>query len=170
MQEHNTLSDLNMLGLLTGLYNRRRLQNRLDILLALNGDNHSVLLFDIDHSRAYNDHYGHTIGDQALIRVPVAIYNAVCSRDIVARLGGEEFMVPLTNSSEGAAWQTAERIRQRVYGLKIPHTLNENVAINATTSTGLMPLTGNNIEQALARVDGTLYKTRSKRHSIILAS
>ncbi|MDM9304935.1 GGDEF domain-containing protein [Klebsiella quasipneumoniae subsp. similipneumoniae] len=89
-----------MLDPLTGLYNRRGLQNRLDTLLALDGDNHFVLLLDIDHFKAYNDHYGHMMGDQALIRVSAAIRNAVRSRDIVARFGGEEFMVLLTNSSE----------------------------------------------------------------------
>jgi diguanylate cyclase (GGDEF)-like protein len=58
-----------------------------------------VLLLDIDHFKAYNDHYGHMMGDQALIQVSAAIRNAVRSRDIVARFGGEEFMVLLTNSS-----------------------------------------------------------------------
>ena len=100
MHERNTLNDLSMLDPLTGLYNRRGLQNRLDTLLALDGDNHYVLLLDIDHFKAYNDHYGHMMGDQALIRVSAAIRNAVRSRDIVARFGGEEFMVLLTNSSE----------------------------------------------------------------------
>lgn len=59
MHERNTLNDLSMLDPLTGLYNRRGLQNRLDTLLALDGDNHYVLLLDIDHFKAYNDHYGH---------------------------------------------------------------------------------------------------------------
>jgi diguanylate cyclase (GGDEF)-like protein len=48
-----------------------------------------VLLLDIDHFKAYNDHYGHMMGDQALIRVSAAIRNAVRSRDIVARFGGK---------------------------------------------------------------------------------
>lgn len=55
MHERNTLNDLSMLDPLTGLYNRRGLQNRLDTLLALDGDNHYVLLLDIDHFKAYND-------------------------------------------------------------------------------------------------------------------
>lgn len=79
-----------------------------------------MLLLDIDHFKAYNDHYGHMMGDRALIRVSAAIRNAVRSRDIVARFGGEEFMVLLTNSSKETARQAAERIRQRVYDLKIP--------------------------------------------------
>ncbi|MCK7693385.1 GGDEF domain-containing protein, partial [Klebsiella pneumoniae] len=170
MHERNTLNDLSMLDPLTGLYNRRGLQNRLDTLLALDGDNHYVLLLDIDHFKAYNDHYGHMMGDQALIRVSAAIRNAVRSRDIVARFGGEEFMVLLTNSSEETAWKTAERIRQRVYDLKIPHMFNESVATNVTISIGLTPLINDNIEQALARADGALYEAKNKGRNIILAS
>lgn len=154
MHERNTLNDLSML----------------DTLLALDGDNHYVLLLDIDHFKAYNDHYGHMMGDQALIRVSAAIRNAVRSRDIVARFGGEEFMVLLTNSSEETAWKTAERIRQRVYDLKIPHMFNESVATNVTISIGLTPLINDNIEQSLARADGALYEAKNKGRNIILAS
>ncbi len=168
MHERNTLNDLSMLDPLTGLYNRRGLQNRLDTLLALDGDNHYVLLLDIDHFKAYNDHYGHMMGDRALIRVSAAIRNAVRSRDIVARFGGEEFMVLLTNSSEETAWKTAERIRQRVYDLKIPHMFNESVATNVTISIGLTPLINDNIEQALARADGALYEAKIKAATLFL--
>lgn len=163
-------STISVCSILTGLYNRRGLQNRLDTLLALDGDNHYVLLLDIDHFKAYNDHYGHMMGDRALIRVSAAIRNAVRSRDIVARFGGEEFMVLLTNSSEETARQTAERIRQRVYDLKIPHMFNESVATNVTISIGLTPLINDNIEQALARADGALYEAKNKGRNIILAS
>ena len=170
MQERKTLNDLSMLDPLTGLYNRRGLQNKLDNLLALDDGTRFVLLLDIDHFKAYNDHYGHMMGDQALIRVSAAIRNAVRSRDIVARFGGEEFMVLLTNSSEETAWKTAERIRQRVYDLKIPHMFNESVATNVTISIGLTPLINDNIEQALARADGALYEAKNKGRNIILAS
>ncbi|VEB50859.1 diguanylate cyclase [Salmonella enterica subsp. enterica] len=67
------LNGLSMLDPLTGLYNRRGLQNRLDTLQAPGSHEHYVLLLDIDHFKAYNDHYGHMMGDQALIRVSAAI-------------------------------------------------------------------------------------------------
>jgi ABC-type transporter Mla subunit MlaD len=76
----------------------------------------------------------------------------------------------LTNSSEETAWQAAERIRQRVYDLKIPHMFNESVATNVTISIGLTPLIDDNIEQALARADGALYEAKNKGRNIILAS
>src|SRR5690606_8273956 len=97
LEERETLNDLSMLDPLTGLYNRRGLQNKIDNLLTLDNGVRYVLLLDIDHFKAYNDHYGHMMGDQALIRVSAAIRDAVRSRDIVARFGGEEFMILLSN-------------------------------------------------------------------------
>ncbi|MCI1035034.1 MULTISPECIES: GGDEF domain-containing protein [Raoultella] len=170
LKERNTLNDLSMLDPLTGLYNRRGLQNRLDTLLALDGNSHHVLLLDIDHFKAYNDHYGHMMGDQALIQVSAAIRNAVRSRDIVARFGGEEFMVLLTNSTAETAQQAAERIRQRVYDLKIAHMFNESVATNVTISIGLTPLIDADIDGALKRADSALYEAKNLGRNIILAS
>ncbi|ELT9609122.1 GGDEF domain-containing protein, partial [Raoultella planticola] len=170
LQERNTLNDLSMLDPLTGLYNRRGLQNRLDTLLAVSDSDHHVLLLDIDHFKAYNDHYGHMMGDQALIQVSAAIRNAVRSRDIVARFGGEEFMVLLTNSTTEAASLAAERIRQQVYDLKIPHMFNESVATNVTISIGMTPLMDSDIDGALKRADTALYEAKGQGRNIILAS
>lgn len=170
LQERNTLNDLSMLDPLTGLYNRRGLQNRLDTLLAVSDSDHHVLLLDIDHFKAYNDHYGHMMGDQALIQVSAAIRNAVRSRDIVARFGGEEFMVLLTNSTTEAASLAAERIRQQVYDLKIPHMFNESVATNVTISIGMTPLMDSDIDGALKRADTALYEAKGQGRNIILAN
>ncbi len=170
LEERQTLTDLSMLDPLTGLYNRRGLQNRLETLMALDTSDHYVLLLDIDHFKAYNDHYGHMMGDQALIQVSAAIRNAVRSRDIVTRFGGEEFMVLLTSATAEGAMQTAERIRQRVYDLKIPHMFNHSVATNVTVSIGLAPLTGEDLEDALAQADKALYEAKHLGRNNILAS
>ncbi|OWW13944.1 GGDEF domain-containing protein, partial [Klebsiella variicola] len=69
-----------------------------------------------------------------------------------------------------AAWQSADRIRQRVYDLKIPHVVHESVATNVTSSNGQTPLIDENIEQALARADDALYEAKNKGRNIILAS
>lgn len=170
LEERQTLNDLSMLDPLTGLYNRRGLQNRLDTLLSLDASGHFVLLLDIDHFKAYNDHYGHMMGDQALIQVSAAIRNAVRSRDIVTRYGGEEFMVLLTSTTSELALETAERIRQRVYDLKIPHMFNHSVATNVTVSIGLAPLIGEDMKEALAQADKALYEAKHLGRNNILTS
>ncbi|MGK9172467.1 GGDEF domain-containing protein [Yokenella regensburgei] len=170
LQERKTLNDLSMLDPLTGLYNRRGLQHKLDNLMALDDGTRFVLLLDIDHFKAYNDHYGHMMGDQALIRVSAAIRDAVRSRDIVARFGGEEFMILLNSVDIERARAAAERIRQQVYDLDIPHMFNESVATNVTVSIGIAPLEDGDIEEALSKADKTLYEAKHQGRNNILVS
>ncbi|MGP3590345.1 GGDEF domain-containing protein [Vagococcus sp. WN89Y] len=170
MQEQKALNDLSMLDPLTGLYNRRGMQNKLDTVLALDGCPRYILLLDIDHFKAYNDHYGHMMGDQALIRVSAALRDAVHSRDIVARFGGEEFMILINNSDKEYARLAAEHIRQQVYNLKIPHMFNERVATNVTVSIGIAQLVEGDIDSALARADKALYEAKHLGRNNILVS
>lgn len=170
LAERETLNDLSMLDPLTGLYNRRGFQHRFATLMSLAPESHYVLLLDIDHFKAYNDHYGHMMGDQALIQVSAAVRDAVRSRDIVTRFGGEEFVVLLANSNADSAQRAAERIRQKVYDLKIPHILNASVATNVTISIGIAPLEGEEIDKALENADKALYEAKRLGRNHILTS
>lgn len=108
--EERNLTDLSMMDPLTGLYNRRGLRKPAGESSGPDAGEHFVLLMDIDHFKAYNDHYGHMMGDQAQRSEmrKLAIRDAVRSRDVVARFGGEEFMVLLSNIPLEQARQTAE--------------------------------------------------------------
>ncbi|AJZ88070.1 GGDEF domain-containing protein [Cedecea neteri] len=170
LEEKETLTDLSMLDPLTGLYNRRGFQNRLEHIQASGHGSHYVLLLDIDHFKSYNDHYGHAMGDQALIRVSAAIRDAVRSRDIVTRYGGEEFMIMLTNIDAERAMQSAERIRQRVFDLDIPHMFNNQVATNVTVSIGLAPFVEGSVDDALSLADKALYQAKNRGRNSILTT
>lgn len=170
LAEKETLNDLSMLDPLTGLYNRRGLQHKLKTLCELDMHDYYILLIDIDHFKAYNDHYGHMMGDQALIRVSAAIRDAVRSRDVVARFGGEEFMVLLTAGDPQHAREAAERIRKNVYDLDIPHMFNESVATNVTISIGIAPLIERDVEEAITRADKALYQAKHLGRNYILVS
>lgn len=170
LAERETLNDLSMLDPLTGLYNRRGFQHRFATLMSLAPERHYVLLLDIDYFKAYNDHYGHMMGDQALIQVSAAVRDAVRSHDIVTRFGGEEFVVLLANSNADSAQRAAERIRQKVYDLKIPHILNASMATNVTISIGIAPLEGEEIDKALENADKALYEAKRLGRNHILTS
>ncbi|AHK19789.1 GGDEF domain-containing protein [Yersinia similis] len=168
--EREKFSDLSMIDPLTSLYNRRGLESKLETLLSQSPGNHYVLLLDIDHFKAYNDNYGHTMGDQALVRVSAAIRDAVRSRDIVVRYGGEEFLVLLTHVSEEYASQLAERVRQRVLGLDIPHVFNHKVSTTVTLSAGISPLQAYDLAASLKAADEALYRAKKNgRNSIEFA-
>ncbi|ROR06299.1 diguanylate cyclase [Erwinia sp. JUb26] len=167
--EKESYSDLSMLDPLTGLYNRRGLTNRLQSILEKHSGNHFVLLLDIDNFKAYNDNYGHTMGDQALIRVSTAIRDAVRSRDVVTRFGGEEFLVLLTNVNETIAMQLAERIRQYVVNLEISHRFNDKVSTHVTLSAGIAPLEGDDFNTALTNADRALYLAKNQGRNMLLS-
>ncbi|MGK3143239.1 diguanylate cyclase [Pantoea sp. C2G6] len=168
-EEKETFSDLSMLDPLTGLYNRRGLKNRLDNILHNHAGSHYVLLLDIDHFKAYNDNYGHAMGDQALARVSVAIRDAVRSRDVVTRYGGEEFLVLMTNVNSSIAMKLAERIRQYVADLEIPHRFNETVSTHVTISAGIAPIYDHEFDQAVANADSALYVAKNQGRNTLLA-
>ncbi|MFP2506239.1 GGDEF domain-containing protein [Buttiauxella gaviniae] len=170
LEEKETLNDLSMLDPLTGLNNRRGFQNRFDTLLSVGSGQHYILLLDIDHFKSYNDNYGHNMGDKALTHVSAAIRDAVRSRDVVTRYGGEEFMVLLVDVDAEQALQTAERIRQRVYDLNIQHMFNKSVATHLTISIGLAALEQHDIEEALRKADGALYRAKRQGRNSIFVS
>ncbi|MDK1704712.1 diguanylate cyclase [Serratia rubidaea] len=170
-EERDKLSNLSMLDPLTGLYNRRGLENKLSLLTTPHSGLHFVLLLDIDRFKAYNDHYGHTMGDQALVKVACAIRDAVRSRDIVVRYGGEEFLVLLTNVSKEYAAQLAEQIRLRVQALAIPHGFNQLAATHVTLSAGISPLEQLDVASAIRAADSALYQAKNNgRNSVRLAT
>jgi diguanylate cyclase (GGDEF)-like protein len=159
-----------MIDPLTGLYNRRGLENKINMLTVPPSGYHFVVLLDIDHFKAYNDNYGHTMGDQALVQVAITIRDSVRSRDIVVRYGGEEFLVLLTNVSEDYATQLAERVRLRVQGLKIPHRFNQLESTTVTLSAGISALDKLDVSSAIRAADAALYQAKNNgRNNIQLA-
>ncbi|QMV53010.1 GGDEF domain-containing protein [Ewingella americana] len=168
--ERQKFSDLSMIDPLTGLYNRRGLQNKLETVFSQDKSSHYVMLLDIDHFKAYNDNYGHSMGDQALVRVSAAIRDAVRSRDVVVRYGGEEFLVVMSNVTQDYAMRMAERIQNKVLSLNIPHSFNADVSTHVTVSAGLSTLHDGDFPSALTAADQLLYHAKNSGRNKILYS
>jgi diguanylate cyclase (GGDEF)-like protein len=99
---------------LTGLYNRRHLEEqlRIGIATAVRRDEPiGVLLLDVDHFKAVNDTYGHLAGDEVLVELARRIQAELRAGDIAGRWGGEEFLVLLPNTGLAGTVETGERIR-----------------------------------------------------------
>ncbi|MEL0609315.1 sensor domain-containing diguanylate cyclase [Vibrio echinoideorum] len=111
-QEHNRLNDLAMLDPLTGLLNRRGFEARL-----LAQDEEPIIgvgVFDIDDFKVVNDHYGHKVGDEVICHVAQLMMNSVRQQDIVARFGGEEFVVAITGESSELLSSIFQRIQNDI--------------------------------------------------------
>lgn len=114
----------------------------------------AVLLIDIDHFKSINDRHGHQAGDRALVQFVQAVTSLLRRADVIGRLGGEEFVVVLPETSLEVARVVAERIRRTVAELRAPEGFT--VSIGVTTNRP-----GNDTVDALmARADHAMYKAK----------
>jgi diguanylate cyclase (GGDEF)-like protein len=162
------LEQENITDHLTGVYNRRYLDRRLDEELA-RARRHvqplSVLLVDIDHFKQVNDTHGHAIGDVALGHVGHLVLNSARSTDIVARYGGEELMVIAPCTPPSQALVLAERVRRRIETevLQIERAPNERIAVPLTVSVGVAALEWDmaGSAQLIEAADRALYRAKA---------
>lgn len=116
-QFNQKLEHLSVTDGLTGLYNQRYFREMFKNELARSQRYTrplSLVLFDIDEFKQFNDTYGHLQGDEALVRIARSIREGVRSVDIAARYGGEEFVLILPETNRGGAFEVAEKIRTAV--------------------------------------------------------
>ncbi|MGF6396520.1 two-component system chemotaxis family response regulator WspR [Pseudomonas frederiksbergensis] len=152
---------------LTGLSNRRHFDEYLELewRRSLRDQTQlSLLMIDVDYFKSFNDSFGHLEGDEALRKVATAIRDA-SSRpsDLPARYGGEEFVLVLPNTSPGGARMVAEKLRQTVAGLKIPHifpTGGSSLTISIGLST-MIPQPGSDCRQLISAADKGLYLAKN---------
>jgi two-component system chemotaxis family response regulator WspR len=151
---------------LTGLSNRRHFDEYLELewRRAMREQGQlSLMMIDVDYFKAYNDSFGHLEGDEALRQVAKAI-RASGSRpsDLPARYGGEEFALVLPNTSPGGARLLAEKLRQTIAGMSIPHNAPVEGSV-LTVSIGLstvVPQVGSHSRQLIQSADQGLYAAK----------
>jgi diguanylate cyclase len=157
---------------LTGLVNRRQmtqLLQRAQAARARSGRPFCVAVLDLDHFKRINDHYGHAAGDEVLRRVAEAAKSAVRDHDVIARWGGEEFVLLLGDSKLSSAQAGVERLRQHIESM-VMHVGNHTMTM--TVSAGLAePLEGESFERALSRADHALYVAKARgRNAVVTAT
>jgi diguanylate cyclase (GGDEF)-like protein len=147
---------------LTGLVNRRAMLDlmRLEQRRSLRSGNPLLLaLLDIDHFKPINDEHGHSTGDRALQAFTAAVRASVRDTDVLARWGGEEFVLMLCDTRLDDGHELLERVRQAVAGLQVLHA-PEPVCF--TVSAGLaLHQVGDTIEYTLERADQALYAAKA---------
>ena len=162
------LKKLTITDSLTGLLNRRYLYERLKDELGRAqryGHHFSLLMLDLDGFKYCNDTLGHLFGDKILKNIADTLINTVRSMDIVARYGGDEFMVILPETDEPLAIDIAERVRSALAVHVDRATGDEGPGPHVlTTSIGIAcyPKHGETLEALLENVDKALYRAKHK--------
>lgn len=162
---------------LTGLYNRRLLEERLGSELAAaqrHGRVVSFLMVDIDHFKAVNDRYGHLAGDQTLRMVANTLSAVIRKEDFLARYGGEEFVVIARETGLDGARQFAERIRAAVEKNRVAWQSEEigvTVSVGVTVSIGLTEFVAGQTERELIdSADRALYRAKQDGRNRVVAA
>jgi two-component system cell cycle response regulator len=157
---------------LTGLYNRAYLINQVGLLAERNaaqGMGLAVLMLDIDHFKDVNDRYGHLAGDGVLREVASVIRESTRSEDLVARFGGEEFVVALPISVAHLAFDRADRIRTNLAKRRI-RTEGKEIQVTASIGLAFGPPGRTRNEMALIMTaDEALYQAKAQgRNCVVL--
>ncbi|MBF0551214.1 MAG: diguanylate cyclase [Deltaproteobacteria bacterium] len=169
------LKDLSSLDGLTGVPNRRRFDECLDLewrrALRSGGPLASIMM-DIDFFKAFNDNYGHVLGDDCLKRVAAALATVVRRPgDMVARYGGEEFVCLLPETNIEGALQVAGSLREKVTGQDIPHRFS-SVADHVTMSFGvavMIPSQDKSPTDLIKLADERLYQAKQTGRNRIIS-
>ncbi len=156
--QHLALTDA-----LTGAVNRHYFNEVLEQEIGnvnTHGKPLSIMVLDIDNFKSINDNYGHNVGDEVLIRFYQACDDAVRSSDVVARIGGEEFVIVMPNTELNNAGRFAERLRENIAGLEI-FIAEQHISI--TVSIGVSQWHGDyftSAESFVDHADKSLYQAK----------
>ncbi len=177
LQEANQqLIRLSSVDGLTEVYNRRYFDQALDkeFQRAIRNNTFlSLIMIDVDGFKAFNDTYGHQLGDKCLKRISLAL-NSIINRshDFVARYGGEEFAVILPETSQEGVDRMAATLLDKVRGLEIEH-LSAPVGNCVTISLGtvsMVPKKSNTSADLIARADQALYQSKANGRNCFTSS
>lgn len=149
---------------LTGVYNRGVFDDRLAAEIAFSqrhGAPLSLLIFDVDHFKRFNDQHGHQAGDSVLIAVSEQVQKTVRIEDVLARYGGEEFAVIARDTAPDRAMILGERVRRAIERTQVDH---EGARLTVTASIGVATFSKESVydfEALVAAADRSLYEAKA---------
>lgn len=147
---------------LTGIANRRHIEELARHALshaAAHGESLCVLVLDVDHFKAVNDAFGHAVGDQVLVRIAQACRQTLRRFDMLGRMGGEEFLIVLPDTSLEVALQIAERLRRKVESLPLAN-LAPGLQVTASVGAAMADHEADDLPELIRRADTAMYRAK----------
>ncbi len=144
---------------LTGLYNRKHLDNYVKDILESSNTSFAALMLDIDNFKVINDNFGHVQGDRAIVSASILLKRSVRRGDFVARYGGDEFMIILDRCSPATLEHVINRIKENVARYnkenRIPYRLDFSIGCKIFSDTR-----GLTTKDVFAKIDELMYKNK----------
>lgn len=158
------LSRMAMTDALTGLHNRWHAMDLLAAMVARaqrKQEPLGVIMLDVDHFKRINDEFGHPAGDRVLKEIAGIVSGSAREYDVVARVGGEEFLVLCDDSGEAATLATAERIRAGIAGRPIEFEDGRHLEVTASLGAYASVPASQDVEGIIKIVDDALYRAKN---------
>lgn len=166
-QQFQEVKRLTITDHLTGAFNRRFMDSKISELIEDQKRNHSnaaMISLDVDHFKAINDHFGHSLGDKVLVGIVDLLHARVRVLDKVCRAGGEEFVILLPDTTQQQAYTLADDIRRAISESDL---LNQSTLTISCGIAALMP--GDNRDTWLKRCDQALYQAKQNgRNKVVI--
>ncbi len=151
------------MDLVTGVHNHRYLQERLRQEVARSARSHSplaVMMLDLDRFKPINDKHGHADGDRVLHNVGATIKSHIRGSDIVARYGGDEFVVLMPDTTDERAEYVAQRVVEGILRSRQPLADGSTVNVGVSAGLAVYPTDGRSSTQLLASADAAMYSAK----------
>jgi diguanylate cyclase (GGDEF)-like protein len=126
------------------------------------GRPYAILMIDIEHLKTINDTYGHEAGSRAVTLVAEALLRLTRSTDVVARYGGDEFIVLLSGADKAVGEEVAQRVRNVVFATTLEVDV-KMVRVKVNVGAAAFPESGANLQAVMAAADRAMYKDKDLR-------
>jgi len=169
-----TLSNRSLHDPLTGLFNRRYMEESLEKEMrraVRYGRSLAVVILDLDHFKKFNDSHGHGAGDALLVKFAEFLQKFVRGYDVACRYGGEEFVLILPEISEENALKRARQLLEETSHLTVSYQEQTFEAVTSSIGIALFPQHGSNWESVLRAADAALYQAKAQgRNRAVMAA
>lgn len=163
----NRITALSYKDELTGLLNMRAFTRMLQTehrKASAGAGQYTLIMIDIDHLQVFNDRYGHEQGNRVIVAVADAIKRSTRSDDLIARYGGDEFLVFLPGAGDDIAEVVTNRIAQNVYNITLSFDRSmQRVSVN--TGRAVYPDSGTSIQDMMSFADRAMYRDKEFKRS-----
>ena len=158
------LRDTSLRDAMTGLYNRRFLEEFIDKVMSQaqrENETYSVMMLDVDWFKKVNDTYGHDVGDMVIVEIGRVLNDGVRESDLAIRYGGEEFVVMLHNATDEGAMEVAKKIHSAFGNLIFDVGAGETMQKTMSIGVSKFPSDGDTIWKCIKFADTALYKAKT---------